>query len=200
MARKPRSQIVGPIVHLCNRAAGGITLFQSCHEYHQVLKVFSQALEKFPVFVYAYCIMPNHWHLLCRARNTAIVSQFMHWFGTTHAARWRHSHETVGRGALYQNRFRSHGVEGAAAFLKTAAYIERNALAAGLTRNPSSWPWTSASNPTNLALAPWPVAKPPHWQKFLANPLDNETIREIRWSQLSGQIFQATGPNDNSKA
>ena len=190
MARKGRSCSAGPVVHVCNRAAGQLTLFQSIFEYTQILTVFREALEKFPVSVFAFCIMPNHWHLLCRAGEPDILSRFMHWFGTTHAKRWRISHESTGRGAVYQNRFRSHPVEGSIAFLKTAAYIERNALVAGLVREASTWPWGSACPDTDFPLAQWPLPKPPGWRQFLAKPLDEESLREIRYAQLSCQPFR----------
>lgn len=190
MARKRRSCSAGPIVHLCNRAAGQLTLFQSTFDYHQILTVFHEALEKFPVLVFAFCIMPNHWQLLCQTRETGILSRFMHWFGTTHATRWRVSHENVGRGAVYQNRFRSHPVEGSMAFLKTAAYIERNALAAGLVREASIWPWGSACTHADFPLNPWPLPKPPNWKQLLSQPLDEEILRQIRYAQHSCQPFR----------
>ncbi len=196
MARRRRSQISDPILHLCNRAAGQATLFQTPFEYSQVIKVFREAMERFPISVFAFCIMPNHWHLLGQAQEPRTFSRFMHWFGTTHATRWRRSHGSVGRGAVYQNRFRSHPVEGPLAFLKTAAYIERNALAAGLTAEASAWPWSSASPRTDFPLALWPVPKPARWQQLLATPLDKETLREIRYAQLSCQPFRIEPQNN----
>lgn len=198
MARKRRSCSGGPVFHLCNRAAGQLTLFQSPFDYNQVLKVFYEALEKFPVSVFAFCIMPNHWHLLCQTREPGILSRFMHWFGTTHAKRWRISHESVGRGAVYQNRFRSHPVEGSMAFLKTAAYIERNAIAAGLVREAAAWPWGSACPDTDFPLAPWPLPKPPAWKQFLAKSLDEEIRQQIRYAQLSCQPFRIDPSRDPS--
>lgn len=191
MPRKLRSCPAGLVFHLCNRAARQIALFQNPFEYHQVLEVLREALNKFPVSLYAYCIMPNHWHLLVRAQRTNAISRFMHWFGTTHAARWRKFHEAVGRGAVYQNRFRSHPVEGPLAFLKTAAYIERNALAAGLVSEASVWPWGSAHLGRDVPLAPWPHPRPSRWKQLLAHPLDKETLRQIHYAEISSLPFQA---------
>lgn len=192
MARKRRSCSTSQFVHLCNRAAGqlSLSLFQSFFDYNQILTVFREALEKYPVSVFAFCIMPNHWHMLCRIREPGVLSRFMHWFGTTHAKRWRTSHENVGQGTVYQNRFRSHPVEGSVAFLKTAAYIERNALVAGLVHEATAWPWSSACTTTNFPLTPWPLAKPPAWKQILTHPLDEETLRQLRYARLSCQPFR----------
>ncbi|NCW28440.1 MAG: hypothetical protein EBV83_09140 [Verrucomicrobia bacterium] len=130
MARKRRNCPTGVTFHLCNRSAGSLPLFQTALDYLQWGQVLREAQGRFPVSIFAYCVMPNHWHLLAQPQKPKSISRFMHWFGTTHAARYRKSHATVGHGAVYQNRFRSHAVEGPQAFLKTAAYIERNALSA----------------------------------------------------------------------
>jgi len=178
------------VFHLCNRSAGQVPLFQSPYDYRQVLDVLREALEKFPVSLYAYCIMPNHWHLLARGHKPRAISRFMHWFETTHASRWRRSHEAVGQGAVYQNRFRSHPVDGSLAFLKTAAYIERNALAAGLTKEASAWPWGSAFPDPDLPAVAWPLPKPAQWKQLLANRLDAEILREIHQAQISSLPFR----------
>ena len=190
MARKRRICPPGVTFHLCNRTAGSLPLFQTPFDYLQWGQVLREALEKFPVSLFAYCVMPNHWHLLAQPQKPKSISRFMHWIGTTHAARYRKSHATVGHGAVYQNRFRSHAVEGPQAFLKTAAYIERNALSAGLVSKASAWPWSSAAKSTGLRLDRWPYPKPQNWNQLLAVPIDEETTQTIRWAEVSAQTFQ----------
>ena len=190
MARKRRNCPTGVTFHLCNRSAGSLPLFQTALDYLQWGQVLREAQGRFPVSIFAYCVMPNHWHLLAQPQKPKSISRFMHWFGTTHAARYRKSHATVGHGAVYQNRFRSHAVEGPQAFLKTAAYIERNALSAGLVSKAPAWPWSSAANSMRLPLDPWPYPKPQKWQQLLAIPIDKEAVLKIRWAEVSAQTFQ----------
>lgn len=190
MARKHRSCPRGLIFHLCNRAAGDLTLFKNPYDYLQILQTFREAMETFPISLYAYCMMPNHWHLLVRPHHRDAISRFMHWFGTTHATRYRKSHESVGQGALYQNRFRSHPVEGSAAFFKTAAYIERNPLSAGLVAEAPAWPWSSAAYSPILSTEKWPFPKPANWSRLVAQPTDPGTLQQIRYAKISAQIFR----------
>lgn len=194
MARKRRSCPAGQIFHLCNRATHGVTLFENPFDYLQVLRVIQEALEKFPVLLYAYCIMPNHWHLLVQPRIPGAISRFMHWFGTTHAARYRKSHETSGQGAVYQNRFRSHPVQGSQAFFKTVAYIERNAWAAGLAPSAPSWPWSSISSHAVLRVDPWPFPKPRRWIQRVAEPLQGAILRQIHHSEISANPLETCLP------
>ena len=112
MARKLRHCPKGGIFHLCNRAVLKSKMFFSEQEYREIELVLREALAKFPVSIFAYCIMPNHWHLLGRANEEKAISRFMHWFGTTQSKRWRTANETIGLGAVFQNRFRSHAVVG----------------------------------------------------------------------------------------
>lgn len=195
MARKRRSCPAGVVFHLCNRAAGHLTLFQSPSDYLQLVSVFQEAAEKFPVSLFAYCIMPNHWHLLAQAQHSKAISQFLHWSGTTHAKRWRSSQGSLGRGAVYQGRFRSHPVRGPLAFLRTAVYIERNALAAGLVASASDWPWGSAGQRPEIPLKAWPYPKPTPWKRYLAKPLDEEILRQIHYAQRSSNPLEMPEPH-----
>lgn len=189
MARKRRECPAGTIFHLCNRAAGQVTLLQTDYDYLQILKVLREALEKFPVKIFAYCLMPNHWHLLIQPQEPKTISRFMHWFGTTHAIRYRKSHQNVGCGAVYQNRFRSHPVVGRRAFLKTVAYIERNALAASLVHEASHWPWGSAAKMPSLQIQKWPVPRPAYWSRILQQPLGQNFLHEILHAEISTEAF-----------
>ena len=180
MPRKPRKCPPGEIVHVCNRAVQKSQMFFNDFDYRQVIKALQQALAKHPVDLFAYCLMPNHWHLLLRARKPMAISKMLHWFSSTQAIRWRKINLTSGYGAVYQNRFRSHLVFGRTAFLMVARYIERNPVSANLCRTASDWPWSSASQRNQIPIHPWPMPKPKDWGRFLDLKIDEETLRQIQ--------------------
>ncbi|NBS06475.1 MAG: hypothetical protein EBS69_03545 [Verrucomicrobia bacterium] len=136
MPRKPRHCPPGQVVHVCNRAVNRSQMFFCEFDYREVIKVLAEAIQKYPVDLFAYCLMPNHWHLLLRGRKTHAISKMLHWFSTKQSVRWRKMTQTTGAGAVYQNRFRSHLVIGGDAFLAVARYIERNPVSANLIRSP----------------------------------------------------------------
>lgn len=179
MPRRPRQCPPGEIVHVCNRAVQRSQMFFHKFDYEQVIQVLTEALEKYPVDLFAYCLMPNHWHLLLRAREPKAISKMLHWFSSKQATRWRKLNQTCGYGAVYQNRFRSHLVFGTSAFLIVARYIERNPASAALCKNAADWSWSSASPKNTIPTAPWPVAKPKDWTKHLADKIDDETLRQL---------------------
>jgi putative transposase len=55
----------------------------------------------------AYCVMPNHWHLVVWPERDGDLSEFMRWLTGTHTQRWHAKHHTQGTGPLYQGRFKA---------------------------------------------------------------------------------------------
>ena len=189
MPRKPRHCPPGEIVHVCNRAAQRSQMFFHEFDYQQVIQVLSEALKKYPVDLFAYCLMPNHWHLLLRARKPMAISKMLHWFSSKQAVRWRKINQTIGYGAVYQNRFRSHLVVGGPAFLIVARYIERNPVSANLCKSALAWRWSSASPENQIPIDPWPVPKPKAWEKYLEQKIDDETLRQITMAKSLSEPF-----------
>ena len=52
----------------------------------------------------------------------------MRWLAHTHAMRWHVAHGTVGRGHLYQGRFKAFPIQEDEHFLSVCRYVERNAM------------------------------------------------------------------------
>ena len=63
--------------------------------------------------------------------------------GAHPAMRWHVAHNTVGRGHLYQGRFKSFPVAEDGHFLTVCRYVERNALTANVVRRAEDWRWGS---------------------------------------------------------
>uniref|UniRef100_UPI00196B28C2 transposase n=1 Tax=Aquisphaera insulae TaxID=2712864 RepID=UPI00196B28C2 len=96
-----------------------------------------QALARYQMRLLAYCLMPNHFHLLVWPREAGDLSDFMRWLTMTHTQRWHAYHRTVGTGHLYQGRYKSFPVQSVEHFLTVCHYVERNALRAGLVERRS---------------------------------------------------------------
>jgi len=66
MPTKKRQLIPGEIYHIYNRSAGKKTIFHSDGDYNRFILKMVEYKQKFPVDILAYCLMPNHFHLLIR--------------------------------------------------------------------------------------------------------------------------------------
>ncbi len=132
MPRNPRVAPPGFAYHVLNRAVGHARLFRSKKDYAAFERVLGEARERFATPLLAWCVMPNHWHLVLWPQKVGELSEFMRWLTVTHTQRWHASHRTSGTGPLYQGRFKSFPIEQDDHLLTVVRYVERNALRASL--------------------------------------------------------------------
>jgi REP element-mobilizing transposase RayT len=99
------------VFHVLNRAVARHALFEKDGDYEAFGRVFGAALEKHPIRVLAYCLMPNHWHLVLWPRRDGDLTNFVRWLTHTHTMRWHAHYHTSGTGHLYQGRFKSFPIE-----------------------------------------------------------------------------------------
>ena len=97
--------------------------------------------------------------------------------------RWHVAHGTVGRGHLYQGRFKSFPVQEDEHFLTVCRYVERNALSARVVRRAEDWRWGSlwarrSGTPVlQSLLSDWPVERPADWLRLVNQPMTEKEAR-----------------------
>ncbi|MFN3166734.1 MAG: transposase [Phycisphaeraceae bacterium] len=161
----PRAKRVTPggyVYHVLNRGVGRMTIFNKPEDYRAFTRVLVETCERVPgVELLAYCLMPNHWHLLLRPRRGGDLSEFMRLLTVTHTQRYHAHYRTAGTGPVYHGRFKSFPIEDEAYFLAAARYVERNALRAGLVERAEDWLWSSLrarrEGAAMRVLVIWPV-------------------------------------------
>jgi putative transposase len=105
--------------------------------------------------------MPNHGHFLRWPVGDDDLSTFMQRLTNTHAQRWQHHRHLVGRGHVYQGRFKSFPVEEDEYYYQVLRHIERNALRAALVERAEDWRWSSLSSwRSSESDETWPLARP----------------------------------------
>jgi len=77
-------------------------LFEDAGDYNAFVRVMAEAMRHVPVSLLAYCLMPNHWHLVLRPEADGDLGRFMQRLTVTHVRRWRAQRHSVGLGHLYQ--------------------------------------------------------------------------------------------------
>lgn len=80
---------------------------------------FSEEIE-----ILAYCLMPNHFHLLIRQKEVDSMSRFMKSLGTNYSMRFNRKYERVG--SLFQGNYKAILVEGDGYLLHLTRYIHLN--------------------------------------------------------------------------
>jgi len=144
--------------HVINRGNNRSDVFLSPADYRAFLRLIEQAQERIPLRMLAFCVMPNHFHLVVSQDGAKDVSRWMHWLLTTHVHRHHLKYGTSGR--IWQGRFKAFPIEQDGHLLTVMRYVERNALRSGLVARAEQWLWGSLAW-RNDAFGGGLVSKPP---------------------------------------
>ena len=93
--------------------------------------------------VFAYCLMPNHYHLFVQTEG-ANLDKFMQKFISRYVQLINIRHNRVG--SLFQGRYQDRLVDVDSYALKLTQYIHLNPVIAGYVEKPQDYPWSSYAN------------------------------------------------------
>lgn len=167
-----------------NRANFRREIFKKDEDYRAFLTILAEGLKRYPVDLFAYCLMPNHWHLLLSPREPDALAGYMRWVGVTHVRRYHAHYHIAGGGHLYQGRFKSFPVQAGHHFRSVACYVEANARRAKLVARAEAWRWGSAYHGKHegldLKLSRWPTTRPKDWIDQLNQPWEADALKAMR--------------------
>jgi REP element-mobilizing transposase RayT len=95
MARKPRAEVEGGLYHVLTRGNNRRRIFDSPADYEKFLSQLATQKAKLPFFLYAYCLMTNHVHLLIE-RQADTVGRIMQRLLTGYAQYYNRRYRRVG--------------------------------------------------------------------------------------------------------
>jgi putative transposase len=195
MPRSARQTPGGYVFHALNRATARRKLFRKPADYQAFLRVFDEALQRQPIRVLAYCLMPTHWHVVLWPAADGDLTAFLRWLTLTHSVRWHKHYRSTGSGHVYQNRFKAFAIAEDEHLLTVLRYVERNPLRAGLVRRAEDWPWSSLAcrlaggDEAARRLHPGPVAVPADWLYLVNQPQTEAELEALRVSVVRGRPF-----------
>jgi len=198
MPRRTRNAPGGLVYHALNRASALVEIFSKPSDYEAFEQVLDEAVGRVRMRLLAYCLMPDHWHLVLWPVGDGDLSRFMQWLTVTHVRRW-HAHRRSGnrgsRGHLYRHRFKSFPIQADDHFLTVCRYVERSALRANLVRLAEDWRWCSlwrrqhADTRPQPVLSPWPVDRPPNWQTLINEAQTTAEVEALRRCVARGSPY-----------
>jgi putative transposase len=172
-------------------------LFEGDRDYEAFMRCLAFAHARAPVRVFAYCVMPNHFHFVLMSSEDGQISRFMRLLQGTHGKRWHASRDTSGTGAVYQGRFKAFPVQSDRHFYTVCRYVERNALRAGLVKRAEDWPWGSLAHRSralhSLPLSDWPIARPDDWVNWVNGGEPIHALASVRKAVSTGRPFGENG-------
>ncbi|MFA5271185.1 MAG: transposase [Candidatus Omnitrophota bacterium] len=140
MARPYRLQAENCLYHITSRGDDRKKIFLSEYDFKKFLEYVKYAKNKFKFYLYGYCLMSNHYHLLIETTQ-ANLSRIMQYINTSYTIYYNVKRKRSGH--LFQGRFKSILVEADSYFVELTRYIHLNPVRAKMVDNPAKYCWSS---------------------------------------------------------
>ena len=141
MSRNARQLSSTDTYHVVIRGADHQLLFEEKKDYQKYLEILQLYEAECQFELYAYCLMPNHIHLLIHSPVTSLGSVFRH-VSTTYSSWFNAKYNRTGY--LQEGRYFSEPVETEKYLFTVLRYIHQNPIKAGLETVPGeTYPWNS---------------------------------------------------------
>jgi len=124
MARPKRIDFPFCLYHVYSRTNSGDVAFHDHRDQERFLEYLCKYSELFKFRIHAYCLMPNHFHLLLESTTSTALSELMRRLLTAYTVFFNRRHGRHGH--LFQGRFKSHVVDKADYLLALTRYIHLN--------------------------------------------------------------------------
>ncbi len=170
--------------HLYNRGVNRQPIFFQAENWGFFIKRLRKYCQPDFIDIIAYCLMPNHYHLLVYLKTDELSEKIMQPFGVsyTKAINWQQKRV----GPLFQGPFKAKHVDRESYLLHLSRYIHLNPVEAGLVKSPAEWPYSSYRDYIGLRSGTLPkpeivlaqFASPADYQKFVESD-DEDGMKSI---------------------
>lgn len=172
MARPLRIAYPDAWYHVMNRGRRAEKIFIDTQDYQAFVELLKETSEAWNIRISAYCLMPNHYHMLTQTPE-ANISRAMRHINGVYTQRFNSRHKCDGQ--LFRGRYRSILVGGDSYLLQLVRYIHRNPLKSRLVKNLNAYAWSSHKAYVSIAQK-W------NWlhKDFILNILTSARSQQIR--------------------
>ena len=181
MPRIARGLADKQIYHIINRGNRREAVFHDKDDYDKFLNLLLVAKENYTFKIYAYCLMPNHYHLAIYTPIAESLSKAMQWIGTSYVRYYNKKYQISGH--LWQGRYKSFIVQEENYLLALIKYVEANPLRARIVKDATHYKYSSAYNRVNdiedITDTP-PIVLPKNWQDYINEKNEKIALDTIR--------------------
>ncbi len=139
MARKTRAEVEGGLYHVITRGNNRRQIFHDTADYEKFLLLLAAQKAKLKFFLYAYCLMTNHVHLLIE-RQADTIGRLMHRVLTGYSQYYNRRYRRVGH--LLQGRDKSILCQSDRYLAELVRYIHLNPVRAGMVKRPEQYKYS----------------------------------------------------------
>jgi putative transposase len=126
--------------HIYNRGNNKDLIFFEDENYRYFLNQFKKYVAPF-CSVYAYCLMPNHFHFFLSVDDEQLFEKGMKNFMISYSKAINKKYNRVG--SLFQGRYKVSEIASESYFTRIITYIHQNPLVAGLVKNMEDYKYSS---------------------------------------------------------
>lgn len=137
--------------HVYARGNGRMAIYLDDEDRRDFLEVLGDTVDSHALVCHAYCLMPNHYHLVVSTLRSNL-SRAIQQINRRYAQRWNRRHGHVGH--VFQGRFGAQVVQEERYFLTVCRYVLLNPVRASLVGAAVDWPWSSLRGTLNPQMAP----------------------------------------------
>jgi putative transposase len=189
MARIARVVAADVPHHVVQRGNRRQPVFFSTADYRAYLRLMAAWCGQERVDIWAYCLMPNHVHLIAVPGSERGLARAI---GEAHRRyTMRVNQREDWRGYLWQGRFSSCPLD-EQYLLAAVRYVETNPVRAGLAKRPWQYPWSSAAahvrGKDDLLVKVKPkLRRVESWREYLGTEQDSTDLELIRRHSRTGR-------------
>lgn len=125
--------------HVYNRGNQKRDRFLEESDYNYFISLLRRYSKKYDIKIIAYCLLPNHYHLIIQQSSPKSLSKFMHSVGTAYAMYFNKKYKTVGR--IFQSPYRANLIKDERSLENEIRYILNNPVKHGIVDDPSLYKW-----------------------------------------------------------
>jgi REP element-mobilizing transposase RayT len=148
MSRPLRIEYPDAWYHIMNRGRRGEAIYSDAQDYEAFTALLKKTSETWNIRIAAYCLMPNHYHMLAQTPE-ANLSRSMRHLNGVYTQRYNRRHHCDGQ--LFRGRYKSILIDTDSYLLQAVRYIHRNPLCGGLTERIDDYEWNSHKGYVSVA-------------------------------------------------
>jgi putative transposase len=140
MPREGRRLSESKIYHIMIRGNERKDIFLDNEDKKRFIEILNEKNKDRKFAIYAYCLMDNHVHILINEGSDEI-GKIMKRINISYAYYFNKKYDRIGH--LFQDRFKSEGIESDAYLLSVVRYIHNNPVKASMVKRVEEYKWSS---------------------------------------------------------
>jgi putative transposase len=141
MPRTARITVENACYHIITRGNQKQCVFAEPADYEMYLSILHKYKKRHKFKLYAFCLMPNHIHLIIEVKDPLKLNSIMRGINLSYTLYFNSKYQKVGH--LWQDRFKSKIIEKDTYLLECINYIEANPVRASLVSELTAYSWSS---------------------------------------------------------